>query len=110
MPTTMPAATNASLHGVTHQNSSLASGVQGTMQQVGGALGLAVLVTLAVRSAGAQQRDGVPGPVATTAGYTEAFRIGAVLMVVGGLLIAVLFERVSSTVRDPRAEMVDAVQ
>jgi EmrB/QacA subfamily drug resistance transporter len=107
---TMPAATNAALHGVTRQDSSLASGVQGTMQQIGGALGLAVLVTAAVRTAGAEQRTGVPELVATTAGYAGAFRVGAVLMMLGGLLIAVLFERVSSTLRDPRAEIVDAVE
>jgi len=104
---TMPAATNAALHGVTTQDSSLASGVQGTMQQIGGALGLAVLVTLALRSADAQLQTGVPAPVATTAGYAIALRVGAVLMVVGGVLISVLFERVSPQLRDPRAEIVE---
>jgi EmrB/QacA subfamily drug resistance transporter len=105
---TMPAATNAALHGVTGQDSSLASGVQGTAQQVGGALGLAVLVTVAVRGAASGRADGVADRVATTAGYAGALRIGAVLLVIGGLLIALLLERVSTTMRDPRAEMVEA--
>jgi EmrB/QacA subfamily drug resistance transporter len=105
---TMPAATNAALHGVTGQDSSLASGVQGTAQQVGGALGLAVLVTVAVRGATSGRADGVADRVATTAGYAGALRIGAVLLVIGGLLIALFLERVSTTMRDPRAEMVEA--
>ena len=100
---TMPAATNAALHGVTAQDSSLASGVQGTMQQIGGALGLAVLVTLALRHTGA-----AAGPDALTEGYAFAFRIGAALMVTGGLLIAVLFERVGTALRDPTAEALQA--
>jgi EmrB/QacA subfamily drug resistance transporter len=100
---TMPATINAALHGVTAQDAGLASGVQGTMQQVGGALGLAVLVTLALRHAGA-----ATGPDALTEGYASAFRIGAVLMVTGGLLIAVLFERVGTALRDPTAEALQA--
>jgi EmrB/QacA subfamily drug resistance transporter len=105
---TMPAATNAALHGVTAQDSSLASGVQGTAQQVGGALGLAVLVTVAVRGAATRRSEGVADLVATTAGYAGALRIGAALLAIGGLLIVLLFERVSTTVRDPRAEIVAA--
>jgi EmrB/QacA subfamily drug resistance transporter len=107
---TMPAATNAALHGVTNQNSSLASGVQGTMQQIGGALGLAVLVTLAIRHAGGEMRHGAPAEVATTAGYVLALRVGAVLMVLGGVLIAVLFERVSTRLRNPTAEIVEEIR
>jgi hypothetical protein len=47
-----PATANAALHQVTGQNAGLASGVQNTMQQAGGALGLASLVTIALRHAG----------------------------------------------------------
>jgi len=54
-----PAAGNASLHDVTGQDSSLASGVQSAMQQVGGALGLSILVTLALRHAAGQSHRGV---------------------------------------------------
>lgn len=103
----MPAATNAALHGTTKQDSSLASGVQGTMQQVGAALGLAVLVPLALRYATGEMSAGVPAPIATTAGYAVALRVGAVLMVLGGLLIAVLFERVSTQPRNPTTEIAE---
>jgi EmrB/QacA subfamily drug resistance transporter len=103
---TMPAATTAALHGVTVQDSGLASGVQTTMQQVGGALGLAVLVTLALRYADDEIQRGVSPEVAVTAGYVLAFRVGAALMILGGLLITVLFERVDPELRDPAAEIV----
>ncbi|MFC9256540.1 MFS transporter [Amycolatopsis thailandensis] len=104
---TMPAATNAALHGVTVQDSSLASGVQSTMQQVGSALGLAVLVTVAIRYAGDAIATGADPRIAMTEGYTLAFRIGAALMVLGGILIAVLFEKVATELRDPTAERLE---
>ncbi|MBC6457305.1 MFS transporter [Actinomadura sp. HBU206391] len=104
---TMPAATTAALHKVTVQDSGLASGVQTTMQQIGSALGLAVLVTLALRYADDEIRHGVPAEVAVTSGYVMAFRVGAALMVLGGVLIMVLFERVDPDLRDPTAEMVE---
>ncbi|MBE1486178.1 MFS transporter [Plantactinospora soyae] len=103
---TMPAATTAALHGVTVQDSSLASGVQNTMQQVGGALGLAVLVTLALRYSGDEIQRGVDPQVAMTEGYALALRVGAALMIFGGLLVMVLFERVDPELRDPTAEIV----
>ena len=55
-----PAGVNAALHQVTGQDASLASGVQNATQQAGGALGLACLVTLALRHAAGQIRHGVP--------------------------------------------------
>ncbi|MGK4584673.1 MFS transporter [Kitasatospora sp. HPMI-4] len=103
---TMPAATNAALHGVTVQDSGLASGVQSTMQQVGSALGLAVLVALALRHASGDIRHGVAPDTAVTSGYALAFRVGAALMVIGGLLVLALFERVSTEMRNPMAERV----
>ena len=99
-----PPAMNAALHLVTGQDSSLAAGVQGTMQQVGGALGLAGLATLAVRHAALQVSHGVAPNVAAVHGYVLAFRIGALLLVVGGMLVLVLLERVSTEARNPFAE------
>ncbi|GIF72106.1 MFS transporter [Asanoa siamensis] len=107
---TMPAATNAALHGVTAQDSSLASGVQSTAQQVGSALGLAVLVTLAMRHATGEIMSGTEPNLAVTSGYVLAFQIGAGLMVLGGVLILTLMEKVSAELRDPTAEMVEATR
>jgi EmrB/QacA subfamily drug resistance transporter len=94
-----PAIGNAALHAVTGQDSSLASGVQNAMQQVGGALGLSCLVTLALRHAGDQIHNGVAPAVAATHGYALAFRVGAVLLAIGGVLVLALLERVSATPR-----------
>jgi EmrB/QacA subfamily drug resistance transporter len=105
---TMPAATTAALHGVTVQDSSLASGVQATMQQVGGALGVAVLVPLAIRYATDDIQQGAAPDIAMTEGYALAFKVGATLMVLGGLLVLALIERVKAEVRDPMAERLAA--
>ena len=95
---------NAALHQVTGQDSSLASGVQNTAQQVGGALGLACLVTLALRQAATQASHGIPAGVAAAHGYATSFRIGAALLTIGGLVALALFERVATEIRNPLAE------
>ncbi len=100
-----PAIGNASLHQVTGQNSSLASGVQSAMQQVGGALGLSVLVTLGLRHAAGQIRNGTNAAVAVTHGYVLAFRVGSVLLAIGGVLILALLEQVMATPRSPGADV-----
>jgi len=100
-----PAIGNAALHEVTGQDSSLASGVQNAMQQVGGAIGLACLVTLALRHAIGQIAHGVAPSVASTQGYVLAWRIGAVLLTVGGVLVLALLERVLATPRSAEAEV-----
>jgi predicted MFS family arabinose efflux permease len=100
-----PAIGNASLHEVTGQDSSLASGVQSAMQQVGGALGLSCLVTLALRHAGGLLRTGVSPAVASTHGYALAWRTGAGLLAVGGVLVLFLLERVLATPREAQAEI-----
>jgi EmrB/QacA subfamily drug resistance transporter len=89
-----PAIGNSALHGVTGEDSSLASGVQSAMNQIGGALGLACLVTLALRHSAGQVHAGVAAAAAAVHGYVLAFRIGTVLLVVGGVLVLALLERV----------------
>jgi len=101
-----PAVGNAALHEVTGQDSSLASGVQNAMQQVGGAIGLSCLVTLALRHALGQMAHGVESAVASTQGFAMAWRIGALLLVVGGVLVVALFEHVLATPRNAEAEAI----
>jgi EmrB/QacA subfamily drug resistance transporter len=105
-----PAIGNASLHEVTGQDSSLASGVQSAMQQVGGALGLSCLVTLALRHAGSQMRHGTDPQMAATHGYALAYHVGAVLLVIGGVLVLGLLQRVLATPRSALAEVVEIVE
>ena len=98
-----PTIGNASLHEVTGQDSSLASGVQAAMQQVGGALGLATLVTLALRHAADQVREGVQPAIALVDGYELAYLVSAALCVVGGILVLLLLEHVIAEPRNPLA-------
>ena len=74
------------------------------MQQVGGALGLATLATLAFRHANDRIHHGVLPQVAITDGYVLAFRIGAISCLVGGVLILALLEHVVADPRNPMAE------
>jgi hypothetical protein len=74
------------------------------MQQVGSALGLATLVTLALQYAGSQIRHGAP-VVARTHGYALSFRVGAVVLAAAGLLVVVLLEHVTAKPRIAVAEV-----
>jgi hypothetical protein len=99
---------NAALHEVTGQDSSLASGVQNAMQQVGGAIGLSCLVTLGLRHAAGQMSDGVIAPIAYTHGFVLAYHVSIGLFVAGALFVLVFFEHVIATPRNPEAEVAEA--
>ena len=80
----------ASVHQVSGEDASLASGIQNTAQQVGGAVGLAVLATLALRHANTAVAHGVAVASAATNGAVLAFRAGAGVAVAGALLVALV--------------------
>jgi len=84
---------NASVHNVSRADASLASGVQNAVQQVGGAIGLAVLVTLALRHATTATAHGIAAAAAATDGYVVAFRIGAAILAVGAVVVLAFMER-----------------
>ena len=102
-----PALINGALHQVTSQDSGLGSGVQTSMQQIGEAVGLGTLVTLAVRYANNQISHGTATAVALTHGYALAFRVGAIICVVASILALLLFERVAAKPRSALAEAPD---
>lgn len=85
VPLTLAATTN-----VDDDHAGLASGIFNTSQQIGGALGLAVLSTLA-----ADRTDAVGGgtPTALVEGFQTAFAVGAGMMAAGVIALALLLRR-----------------
>ena len=87
-----PALMTLAMSGATPEDSGLASGLVNTTQQVGGALGLAVLATLATTRTGSQLAHGASNAAALTDGYHLAFTIGAGL-VLTAIAIGLVFLR-----------------
>jgi hypothetical protein len=94
--------TLTAVHHLRNEDSGIGSGVLNTMQQVGGALGLSLLATVATQTMNdlaaelgkaAQQAGAAAGPVPDyvthqvfTAGATDAFLLGSGLMLVASLV------------------------
>jgi MFS family permease len=72
--------------GTDESESGLASGLVNTAQQLGGALGVAVLVALATSQTSNEAVDGAPSVEALTDGFAG----GAVIAALGAVLAAVL--------------------
>ena len=75
-----PALMGVAMDGVSPQDAGLASGLVNTTAQVGGALGLAVLATLATSRSGHLIAQGHSSAAALTSGYHLAFWIAAALV------------------------------
>jgi EmrB/QacA subfamily drug resistance transporter len=88
-----PALTTLAMSDVGPEDSGLASGLVNTTQQVGGALGLAVLATLSTAHTRALLDLGETTIVALTSGYDVAFGIGAGLVTLGIAVAATLLRR-----------------
>ena len=98
-----PAVMTTAMSGATESDAGLASGLVNTAQQIGGALGLAVLATLSTTRTDHLLSSGHSTAAALTGGYHVAFAIGA------GLVVAAI--ALSLTVLRPAAaaERVPAV-
>jgi MFS family permease len=100
-----PALMTLAMSGATQSDSGLASGLINTTVQVGGAIGLAVLATLATERTDGLLADGEATASALTSGYHMAFLIGAALVGVA-IVFAVSFlrEAVPAAVEEAGAE------
>jgi EmrB/QacA subfamily drug resistance transporter len=102
--TAFPSLMTLAMSGATREDSGLASGVVNTSMQVGGAIGLAVLATLASERTDSRLADGASQLTALNSGYHLAFAIGAVLV---GAAIAIAFNVLREPAPVPGAEEAD---
>lgn len=83
----LPALTVAALSGTNEENAGLGSAVLSSVQQIGGAVGVAVLVAVATRRSDALAASG-DRPYAATEGFSLALTITAALLALGAVLTA----------------------
>jgi fucose permease len=100
-----PALMTIAMSGATERDAGLASGLVNTTAQVGAALGLAVLATLATTRTNSLLAHGHATADALTGGYRLAFVIGAALIVVAiGVAAIVLRPERKAAARHAAAE------
>jgi EmrB/QacA subfamily drug resistance transporter len=104
-----PALMTLAMAGVTPSESGLASGLVNTSMQVGGALGLAVLATLATSRSDKLLGAGEPAATALTGGYHLAFTVSAALAATGALIAATVLRRSREASSEPAAEAAHAM-
>ena len=99
-----PALMTLAMSGATPSDAGLASGLVNTTTQVGGAIGLAVLATVATGRTDALRADGESFNAALNAGYHLAYLIGVVLMA-AAVLVALLVVRPDAVRRQHASEL-----
>ena len=83
----------AALAGIEAKDAGLASGLINTSQQIGGALGIAILSSVAVSHTESAAGSGDAVPDALTTGFHAAFWVGAVIAAIGVVASVVLVRR-----------------
>jgi EmrB/QacA subfamily drug resistance transporter len=94
--------------GVAPDDAGLASGLFNTSQQVGGALGLAILSTLAANRTTDVVQTTHDKAFAAVEGFQVAFTAAAILVAVGAVVLAVLLRSRDVATIDPEQELVPA--
>ena len=87
-----PAAQVAAFTGFDESDSGLASGLVNTSQEVGGAVGVAVLAAVAIAITGDAAATGTAQVDALADGFGRAFLIGA-FVAIGGVVMSLLLRR-----------------
>ena len=83
----------AALAGVSQAEAGLASGLINTSQQIGGAVGIALLSSIAINRTENELVSGVAQPEALTSGFQIAFWVGAAIAAVGVVAALVLIRQ-----------------
>jgi EmrB/QacA subfamily drug resistance transporter len=97
-----PALMTLAMSGATMEDSGLASGLVNTSAQVGGAIGLAVLATMASERTGTLLGDGEAADAALNSGFHLAYIVGAALVAVSLVVaLAVLRSETPATAEEP---------
>jgi EmrB/QacA subfamily drug resistance transporter len=100
-----PALMTLAMSGATQSDSGLASGLVNTTTQVGGAIGLAVLATLATERTDGLRADGETTVSALNSGYHLAYLIGAGLVAVAAVVaLSVLRGEAPAAIEETHAE------
>jgi EmrB/QacA subfamily drug resistance transporter len=84
--------TIAAVAGTKREEAGLASGLINTSQQIGGAVGIAILSTIAVSTTTDDLASGAAQPAALTSGFQAAFWAGAAIAF-AGVLVSLIFIR-----------------
>ncbi|GAA2633728.1 DHA2 family efflux MFS transporter permease subunit [Dactylosporangium fulvum] len=95
----LPAVTGLGMSGASDDDAGLTSGLFNTTQQLGMAIGVAALSTVAASRTGDLLAAGRTEPVALTAGYRLAFTIGAALLVLSIAVAALILRPAARTIR-----------
>lgn len=107
----MPPTASLATAGIRFQDTGAASAAYNAAQQLGAALGTALLNTIAISAAAtysATNRDAAPG-AASVHGYGTALAVGCAILVAAACLAAVLLSRASETTPRRAAEPASVV-
>jgi len=96
-----PVLVTVAMSGATPSDSGVASGLVNTTQQVGGALGLAVLATLATSRSNQLLAGGDALPSALTSGYQLGFAVAAGAVVAAVIIAAVVLRPQAAAEHEP---------
>jgi EmrB/QacA subfamily drug resistance transporter len=94
----------AALAGIEAKDAGLASGLINTTQQIGGALGIAVLSSVAIAQTNNATKAGDAVPTALTSGFQAAFWVGAAVAAIG-VLASIFLIRTDELAAAPAYEL-----